>query len=102
MPDQGERLGELINKYPGTEIPGAVDAVPCPNPDDSTGSDLYLKADKFRGTFAAGSFAARALQGVAPRRSNVLGHLLRAGWRRKLKSFESRAEGGCRAAGPGI
>ncbi|MHA5053754.1 alpha/beta hydrolase [Streptomyces sp. SD15] len=53
VPDKGEQLGELINKFPGTEIPDAVDAVPFPNPDGSTGSDLYLKADKFRSAFAA-------------------------------------------------
>ncbi|WP_017236594.1 alpha/beta fold hydrolase [Streptomyces sp. SS] len=53
VPDTSEQLGELINKYPGTEIPDAVDAVPFPNPDGSTGTDLYLKADKFRGAFAA-------------------------------------------------
>ncbi|MFB7453434.1 alpha/beta fold hydrolase [Streptomyces sp. NPDC056194] len=53
VPDKGEQLGELISKYPGTEIPDSVDAVPFPNPDGSTGTDLYLKADKFRGAFAA-------------------------------------------------
>ncbi|MCX4584658.1 alpha/beta fold hydrolase [Streptomyces sp. NBC_01481] len=53
VPDKGEKLGELINKYPGTEIPDAVNAVPFPNQDGSTGSDLYLKADKFRSAFAA-------------------------------------------------
>ncbi|MFF2503505.1 alpha/beta fold hydrolase [Streptomyces sp. NPDC058067] len=53
VPDKGEQLGVLINKYPGSEIPDAVDAVPFPNPDGSTGTDLYLKADKFRAAFAA-------------------------------------------------
>ncbi|MEV0490173.1 alpha/beta fold hydrolase [Streptomyces atratus] len=53
VPDEGELLGDLINKYPGTEIPAALDPVPFPNPDGSTGTDLYLKADKFRSTFAA-------------------------------------------------
>lgn len=53
VPDKGEQLGELIDKYPGTEIPDAVRPVPYPNPDGSTGTDLYLKADKFRSAFAA-------------------------------------------------
>jgi len=53
VPDEGEQLGALINKYPGTEIPDAVNPVPFPNPDGSTGTDLYLKSDKFRSAFAA-------------------------------------------------
>ncbi|MEU9332868.1 alpha/beta hydrolase [Streptomyces sp. NPDC048290] len=53
VPDEGEQLGALIGKYPGTEIPQAVDEVPFPLPDGTTGTDLYLKADKFRSAFAA-------------------------------------------------
>ncbi|MFG1708594.1 alpha/beta fold hydrolase [Nonomuraea sp. M3C6] len=53
VPDEGEQLGVLINKYPGTQIPGAVREVPFPNPDGSTGTDLYLRPDKFRSAFAA-------------------------------------------------
>ncbi|RCG28681.1 alpha/beta hydrolase [Sphaerisporangium album] len=53
VPDEGEQLGVLINKYPGTQIPAAVQEVPYPNPDGSTGVDLYLRADKFRAAFAA-------------------------------------------------
>ncbi|MFD3372812.1 MULTISPECIES: alpha/beta fold hydrolase [unclassified Streptomyces] len=52
VPDKGEQVGELLGKYPGSEIPDAVNPVPFPNPDGSTGSDLYLKADKFRSAFA--------------------------------------------------
>ncbi|WTP62609.1 alpha/beta hydrolase [Streptomyces phaeochromogenes] len=52
VPDKGEQVGELLGKYPGSEIPDAVDPVPFPNPDGSTGSDLYLTADKFRSAFA--------------------------------------------------
>ncbi|WP_309227435.1 alpha/beta fold hydrolase [Micromonospora thermarum] len=53
VPDTGESLGELISKYPGSEIEAALNHVPYPNPDGSTGTDLYLKADKFRAVFAA-------------------------------------------------
>ncbi|WP_433432435.1 alpha/beta hydrolase [Nonomuraea sp. CA-141351] len=53
VPDEGEQLGVLINKYPGTQIPDAVQEVPYPNPDGTTGTDLYLRADKFRSAFAA-------------------------------------------------
>ncbi|NUL01888.1 alpha/beta hydrolase [Streptomyces lunaelactis] len=52
VPDKGEQVGQLLGKYPGSEIPDAVNPVPFPNPDGSTGSDLYLKADKFRSAFA--------------------------------------------------
>ncbi|HEY9370571.1 alpha/beta hydrolase [Streptomyces sp.] len=53
VPDKGEKLGELIGKYPGSEIQAALNPVPYPNADGSTGTDLYLKADKFRSVFAA-------------------------------------------------
>ncbi len=53
VPDTGESLGQLISKYPGSEIQAALNAVPYPNPDGSTGTDLYLQADKLRQVFAA-------------------------------------------------
>ncbi|SCL30197.1 Pimeloyl-ACP methyl ester carboxylesterase [Micromonospora rhizosphaerae] len=53
VPDNGETLGELISKYPGSEIQAALNHVPYPNPDGSTGTDLYIKADRFRDVFAA-------------------------------------------------
>ncbi|MFI6317449.1 alpha/beta fold hydrolase [Nonomuraea sp. NPDC050556] len=48
VPDEGEQLGALINKYPGTEIPASVKEVPYPG-----GVDLYLRPDRFRAAFAA-------------------------------------------------
>ncbi|WP_405098318.1 alpha/beta fold hydrolase [Micromonospora sp. NBC_01412] len=53
VPDTGEALGELITKYPGSEIQAALNPVPYPNPDGTTGTDLYLQADKLRQVFAA-------------------------------------------------
>ncbi|MGW0880221.1 alpha/beta fold hydrolase [Streptomyces sp. NPDC002671] len=53
VPDEGEQLGVLINKYPGSIIQAATQAVPYPNPDGTTGTDLYLVADRFRAVFAA-------------------------------------------------
>ncbi|MEU0187494.1 alpha/beta hydrolase [Streptomyces sp. NPDC006207] len=53
MPDKGEKLGELIGKFPGSEIQAALNQVPYPNPDGTTGIDLYLQADEFRSVFAA-------------------------------------------------
>ncbi|MFD8133251.1 alpha/beta fold hydrolase [Streptomyces mirabilis] len=52
-PDKGEQLGVLLNKYPGSLIGSSVQGVPYPNPDGTTGTDLYLQADKFRAAFAA-------------------------------------------------
>lgn len=53
VPDKGEALGELISKFPGSEIQAALNQVPYPNADGTTGTDLYIQADKFRDVFAA-------------------------------------------------
>jgi len=53
VPDQGERLGDLIQKYPGSEIQAALNPVPFSNPDGTTGTDLYLRSDRFHDVFAA-------------------------------------------------
>nr|BFF18693.1 hypothetical protein GCM10025730_22140 [Promicromonospora thailandica] len=51
--DQGESTAELAAKYPGGELGAALDAVPFPAADGSTGTDLYVKQDEFRRVFAA-------------------------------------------------
>ncbi|MFF3371435.1 alpha/beta fold hydrolase [Streptomyces sp. NPDC002680] len=53
VPDEGEQLGALINKFPGSIIQAATRPVPYPGPDGTPGTDLYLQADKFRAAFAA-------------------------------------------------
>ncbi|MFF2789393.1 alpha/beta fold hydrolase [Streptomyces sp. NPDC058049] len=53
VPDQGEQLSVLINKYPGSIIEAATRPVPYDGPDGTTGTDLYLVPDKFRAAFAA-------------------------------------------------
>ncbi|MFE9692751.1 alpha/beta hydrolase [Micromonospora sp. NPDC005806] len=53
VPDTGEALGELISLYPGSEIQAALTPVPYPAADGTTGTDLYLQADKLRPVFAA-------------------------------------------------
>ncbi|MGW1723435.1 alpha/beta fold hydrolase [Streptomyces sp. NPDC002306] len=53
VPDTGERLGDLIQRYPGSEIQAALNQVPFTNADGSTGTDLYLQADRLRAVFAA-------------------------------------------------
>ncbi|MFE7246019.1 alpha/beta fold hydrolase [Streptomyces sp. NPDC057582] len=53
VPDTGEVLGELIGRYPGSEIQAALTPVPYPYPDGTTGTDLYLQPEKLRQVFAA-------------------------------------------------
>lgn len=52
-PDTGEQLGGLLGKFPGSLIPTSLNQVPFTNADGTTGTDLYIQADKFRATFAA-------------------------------------------------
>lgn len=53
MPDKGEVLGELSNKFPGSELGAALNPVPYANADGTGGADLYIRNDKFRQVFAA-------------------------------------------------
>ncbi|MET8831998.1 alpha/beta hydrolase [Streptomyces sp. NPDC004610] len=53
VPDQGELQGELLGKFPGSEINDAINPVPYTLADGTGGTDLYLKPDKFRPVFAA-------------------------------------------------
>ncbi|MFJ7073539.1 alpha/beta fold hydrolase [Streptomyces sp. NPDC098781] len=53
VPDQGEKLGDIINRHPGSETRAALDPVPFSNPDGTTGTDLYVRPDCFRDVFAA-------------------------------------------------
>ncbi|MGV9647650.1 alpha/beta fold hydrolase [Streptomyces sp. NPDC003554] len=58
-PDKGESAAALSVKFPGSHLsddpdaplPTALNAVPFTQPDGSTGTDLYLKPDKFRDVF---------------------------------------------------
>ncbi|MEV7326149.1 alpha/beta hydrolase [Streptomyces sp. NPDC093970] len=52
-PDKGESALELSDKYPGSTLGPTLDAVPFPLPGGGTGTDLYIKADKFHDQFAA-------------------------------------------------
>ncbi|MFJ5272757.1 alpha/beta fold hydrolase [Streptomyces sp. NPDC088358] len=52
-PDKGESALELSNKFPGSTLGAALDPVPFPLPGGGTGTDLYIKADKFHHQFAA-------------------------------------------------
>ncbi|MCL2734436.1 MAG: alpha/beta hydrolase, partial [Actinomycetia bacterium] len=45
VPDVGETQGELINKFPGSEVLPVSVPVPYTKPDGTTGTDLYLSKD---------------------------------------------------------
>lgn len=52
-PDQGETLGQLVTKNPGTLIgPKTLVNRPYPLPGGGTGMDTYIKASAFRAAFA--------------------------------------------------
>ncbi|MFE3140764.1 alpha/beta fold hydrolase [Streptomyces scopuliridis] len=53
MPDKGEVLSVLSAKFPGSELGTATNSVPFTRPDGSTGTDLYIKPERFRPVFAA-------------------------------------------------
>ncbi|WP_328876242.1 alpha/beta hydrolase [Streptomyces sp. NBC_00287] len=52
MPDAGEILGELLAKFPGSELEPALTAVPSPAPDGSAGLDLFIETESFHRVFA--------------------------------------------------
>jgi len=53
MPDVGETATELVGKYPGATLGDNLQAVPFTLPGGGTGTDLYVKPDKFREVYAA-------------------------------------------------
>ncbi|WP_455357010.1 alpha/beta hydrolase [Streptomyces sp. SYSU K217416] len=52
-PDKGETAAELSGKFPGSTLGPTLNKVPFPLADGSTGTDLYINADKYRQQFAA-------------------------------------------------
>ncbi|MDO0924035.1 alpha/beta hydrolase [Streptomyces sp. TG1A-8] len=53
VPDKGETLAELGDRFPGATLPSVLDAVPYPLPGGGTGTDLYVQKGKFHDAFAA-------------------------------------------------
>ncbi|WP_151477866.1 alpha/beta fold hydrolase [Streptomyces albicerus] len=53
LPDTGETSLGLSNKFPGSTLGDAIEAVPYSLPGGTSGNDVYIKADKFRQQFAA-------------------------------------------------
>ncbi|MCF3131524.1 alpha/beta hydrolase [Streptomyces olivochromogenes] len=52
-PAEGEGALELSNKFPGSTLGSALNNVPFPLPGGGTGTDQYIKVDKFHDQFAA-------------------------------------------------
>jgi pimeloyl-ACP methyl ester carboxylesterase len=53
MPDVGETATELVGKFPGATLGDNLQAVPLSLPGGGTGTDLYVRPDKFREVYAA-------------------------------------------------
>lgn len=53
VPDEGESLQGLAEKFAGSLVPGALRPVPITNPDGSEGVDLYIDRSAFASVFAA-------------------------------------------------
>ncbi|MEU7458293.1 alpha/beta fold hydrolase [Streptosporangium roseum] len=51
--EAGESTGELSAKFPGAELGSALHPVEVPLPDGGTGTDLYIRQDRFHAVFAA-------------------------------------------------
>ncbi|MGW7528002.1 alpha/beta fold hydrolase [Streptomyces sp. NPDC054783] len=52
-PEVGESALELSEEFPGSTLGPNLDSTPFSLPGGGTGTDLYIKADKFRDQFAA-------------------------------------------------
>ncbi|MGW3243118.1 alpha/beta fold hydrolase [Streptomyces sp. NPDC001070] len=52
-PDKGETVTRISDTFPGGTLGETLNAVPFPLPGGGTGTDLYIKADKFHAQFAA-------------------------------------------------
>lgn len=68
LPAPGESALQLTGRFPGSTLSGALDPVPVTNADGSTGTDLYIRQDRFRAQFAADVPADRAALAAATQR----------------------------------
>ncbi|TQM26406.1 alpha/beta fold hydrolase [Nocardia bhagyanarayanae] len=68
LPAPGETALGLTNQYPGSTLPGTLNPVPFTGTDGSTGTDLYIRQDKFHDQFAADVSADRAALMAAAQR----------------------------------
>jgi pimeloyl-ACP methyl ester carboxylesterase len=53
MPDEGENIQQLLERFEGSLVGPAIRPVPFTGPDGSEGADLYLDVEAFHAAFAA-------------------------------------------------
>ena len=53
MPDEGETIQQLLERFEGSLVGAAIRPTPFTGPDGSEGADLYLDPDAFHAAFAA-------------------------------------------------
>jgi pimeloyl-ACP methyl ester carboxylesterase len=53
MPEEGESIAQLLEKFEGSLVGPAIRPVPFTGPDGSDGADLYLDPEAFHAAFAA-------------------------------------------------
>jgi pimeloyl-ACP methyl ester carboxylesterase len=68
VPDQGETIGSLAAKFPGSELQPALRPVPFANADGTGGADLYVNPVNFHAVFAADVPAEQAATMAAEQR----------------------------------
>ncbi|MFE9566706.1 alpha/beta fold hydrolase [Streptomyces sp. NPDC006487] len=52
-PEAGESANDVLGRFPGSELPEALNAVPYADVAGGEGADLYIKPESFRPVFAA-------------------------------------------------
>ncbi|MER7576507.1 alpha/beta hydrolase [Streptomyces sp. NPDC126514] len=67
-PDKGESANDVLGKFPGSKLGEVLNPRPYPKADGSTGTDLYIKPDKFREAFASDVPASTAAMMAATQR----------------------------------
>ncbi|MEU3777345.1 alpha/beta hydrolase [Streptomyces sp. NPDC032472] len=68
LPAPGESALQLTERFPGSTLSAALDPVPFTHADGGTGTDLYIRQDRFRAQFAADVPADRAAAAAAAQR----------------------------------
>jgi pimeloyl-ACP methyl ester carboxylesterase len=68
MPDEGESIAQLLEKFDGSLVGPAIRPVPFTGPDGSEGTDLYLDPESFHAAFAADVDRATAVVMAAAQR----------------------------------
>ena len=51
--DVGESTDDLVSKFPGAQLGSAAEPVPFPGPGGDTGTEFYIRQDRFHELFAA-------------------------------------------------